>query len=128
MPTVFDASVVLALVFDEPESDQATSSLAGGVISTVNLAEVMTVLMHKGATGEDLDALLADLPLGVEQFTTADAVQTALLRPQTRSLGLSLGDRSCLALGLRLGAKILTADKAWANLPEDLARSIKLLR
>jgi len=62
MTTVFDASAVLALIFDEPGADRATSSLTGEVISTVNLVEAMTVLMQKGASGDDLNALLSDLP------------------------------------------------------------------
>ncbi len=32
---------------------------------------------------------------------------------QTRPLGLSLGDRACLALGLALKAPVYTADKLW---------------
>ena len=36
--------------------------------------------------------------------------------PHTRALGLSLGDRACLALGLRGGLPVLTADHAWQQL------------
>jgi PIN domain nuclease of toxin-antitoxin system len=35
---------------------------------------------------------------------------------QTRALGLSLGDRACLALGLALKAPVYTADKSWKKL------------
>jgi PIN domain nuclease of toxin-antitoxin system len=31
-------------------------------------------------------------------------------------LGLSLGDRACLALALELNAPVYTADRAWKNL------------
>ena len=31
-------------------------------------------------------------------------------------MGLSLGDRSCLALATQVGAEIITADKAWKSL------------
>ena len=125
---VYDASVLLALVLDEPGTERAMHSLADGVISSVNLAEVMTVLAHRGATAEDLDVLVNDLPLRVEDFTTDDAVLTALLRPDTKALGLSLGDRACLALAQRLSEVALTADRAWAKLPDSLSQSVELLR
>ena len=48
------------------------------------------------------------------------ACTTGALRAHTRTLGLSLGDRACLALGLKLGAPILTADRAWVELDLDL--------
>ncbi len=32
---------------------------------------------------------------------------------QTRHLGLSLGDRACLALGIALKVPVYTAEKAW---------------
>jgi PIN domain nuclease of toxin-antitoxin system len=49
-----------------------------------------------------------------------------MLRPLTRALGLSLGDRACLALAANLGATALTTDSAWMQLqgiaPVALAR------
>ncbi len=38
------------------------------------------------------------------------------LGAQTRALGLSLGHRACLALGLALKAPVYTADKSWKKL------------
>ena len=41
-------------------------------------------------------------------------------------LGLSLGDRACLALGIALDVEIYTADRLWAQL--NLPCSIHLIR
>ena len=35
---------------------------------------------------------------------------------QTRALGLSLGDRACLALAVALNAPVYTADRTWKKL------------
>ena len=56
------------------------------------------------------------LRLPVITFDASDAKVVASLWPSTRASGLSLGDRACLALGLRLGVPVLTAERAWANL------------
>jgi len=66
------------------------------------------------------DRGLLDGALAVEPFTTADAIEIARLRPLTRDLGLSLGDRACLALASRLDAPVLTADSAWSQLDVPL--------
>ena len=125
---VFDASALLALVLGEPGSEEASRYLGEGIISTVNLAEVMSTLAQRGATEARLDALLAKLPLKIVDFTTADARQAALLRPATRSLGLSLGDRACLAVSILRGATALTADRAWGQLPEKLGTDVIVIR
>ena len=49
-------------------------------------------------------------------FTTEQAKLAGSLIAQTGALGLSLGDRACLALGITLQAPIYTADKSWKNL------------
>ncbi len=45
---------------------------------------------------------------------------------KTRPLGLSLGDRACLALGIVLRAPVYTADKLWKKL--KLGVPIHLIR
>jgi PIN domain nuclease of toxin-antitoxin system len=52
----------------------------------------------------------------VVDFTADHARLAGTLIVQTRSLGLSLGDRACLALGLTLKAPVYTTDKSWKNL------------
>ena len=64
--------------------------------------------------------------LTVVPFGPADAVAAARLRAPTRALGLSLGDRACLAVALRFGTAALTADRAWATL--DVGVEVRLLR
>ena len=41
---------------------------------------------------------------------------SVLDRPKTDPLGLSLGDRACLALAQARGLPTLTADRAWREL------------
>jgi ribonuclease VapC len=43
------------------------------------------------------------------------AMLSASLRPKTKRFGLSLGDRSCLALAMKTKATAITADKSWAK-------------
>ena len=59
--------------------------------------------------------VLLSYPLTVEPVTRGDAEAAAALWPDRPQL--SLGDRLCLALGARLGAQVLTADRAWAGRP-----------
>ena len=127
-PVVYDASALLALVLDEPGAERARITLSEGVISSVNLSEVIATLVSRGATTADIGALIEDLPLEVVLFTADDAVTAGLLRASTKAFGLSLGDRACLALGRRLEAQILSADRAWEKLPGILAETVELIR
>jgi ribonuclease VapC len=54
------------------------------------------------------------------------ALEIARLRLNTRSKGLSLGDRACIALGQHLRLPILTADRAWKAL--RLGLQIQVIR
>jgi ribonuclease VapC len=88
----------------------------GAVILSVNLAEVVTRMIDKGMTEADIRRLLAAIELVVVPFDEDLAHRAGLLRSATRSAGLSLGDRACLALAERLGLPALTADRAWGRL------------
>jgi PIN domain nuclease of toxin-antitoxin system len=65
---------------------------------------------------EGLREELESLGLEIVPFTAPLAEKTAHLREETRSLGLSLGDRSCLALADDLGRPAVTTDKIWGDL------------
>ncbi len=63
---------------------------------------------------------------GIVPFDQELASIAAGLESLTRPFGLSLGDRACLALGIRLSLPILTADQAWAKL--DVGVKVELIR
>lgn len=129
---VLDASALLAYLGDEPGADVVADAIASGaVIGTVNLAEALSTLAARGRQPSEVAAELTDRGLldgaiTVEQLTRADAIETARLRPLTRSAGLSLADRACLALATRRSATALTADRAWAELSLDV--EIRVIR
>lgn len=130
--TILDASAMLAYLRDEPGADLVAAAVAAGAaISTVNVGEVLSRVADRDAdparvARQMTDRGLLDGAIAVEPFTTADAVEVARLRPLTRDLGLSLGDRACLALARRLDAPVLTADSAWAKL--DLPLDLRQIR
>jgi len=114
---VLDASVVLALLNDEPGADKLTPELlSNATCSTVNLAEVQTKLVNAGGSPDEAWEDTLSPIREAEPFTDEDARIAGSLITQTRALGLSLGDRACLALGLELKAPVYTADKSWKKL------------
>lgn len=123
---VLDSSVILAVAKREPINPKAFDVIASGVISTVNLAEVLSKLREWNADDADRGALLIASLEGVEPFTLRQAQMAAELIAKTSSAGLSLGDRACLALAPELGAEVYTVDRAWARV--DAGCKINLLR
>lgn len=128
MTAVLDASAALALLRIEPGHDQVSQLLSGSVISAPNYSEVIQKLRQLGsATAEEDTAVLTALGSRVVPFDTTVAINAARLWSATRTTGLSLADRACLAVaaGLRDGVAV-TADRAWADL--DVGVRVRLIR
>jgi PIN domain nuclease of toxin-antitoxin system len=126
--TVFDASAVLALLFGEPGAEVVRAQLSTGVIGTANLVEVLSKLSDHGLpTGEALRAVMM-LGLEIVPLTHTQAQGAATMRPLTRALGLSLGDRACLALARELNVAALTADRNWAKVAETVGVAVQVIR
>lgn len=115
---VFDSSALLALIFDEPGAAKVEALLAEGdsVISAANLAEVLAKLVDQGMGQAEIEGIRESLPIRVDPLSAAHASVAGHLRRSTRTLGLSLGDRCCLALAQALDASVITADRAWKSL------------
>jgi PIN domain nuclease of toxin-antitoxin system len=113
---VLDASALLAFLQNGPGADKVEAVLTRSCVSAVNLAETLSKLVQYGKPLEAVINQIDRLRLPVFPFDSGDAKIVASLWPPTCALGLSLGDRACLALGLRLGLPVLTAERAWATL------------
>ena len=123
---VLDASALLCLLNDEIGANRVEATLDDAVISTVNFSEVIAKIVDRGGTVELAIAMLDPLHLKIVDFDRSQAVTASELRGATRPVGLSLGDRACLALAMSRQLKVLTADRAWTDLAVDL--QIELLR
>jgi PIN domain nuclease of toxin-antitoxin system len=124
---VLDASALLALLNQEPGAQLLSPELLrDATASTVNLTEVQTKLVRDGGDPDEAWELALAPISEVEPFTAEQAKIAGTLVRQTRTLGLSLGDRACLALALSLRAPAYTTDKDWKNL--KLGVTIHVLR
>ena len=123
---VLDASAVLAVLNGEPGAEEVWAHLPGAYVSAVNAAEVAAKLVDGGLDPDHAGQSLDRLGALVVAFERVDVVPVAEIRVATRSAGLSLGDRACLALARRLGFAALTADRGWRNLGLDV--EVRIIR
>ena len=126
MTVVLDASALLALMNDEPGAKIVRDALPEAVISSVNLAEVVSKLVDGGMPETQIFNDLGELDLSDVPFDVRQAYAVGLLRAATRSRGLSLGDRACLSLAVHLACPVITADRAWTEL--GLGVDVRLAR
>lgn len=130
--SVLDASALLAYLGDESGADIVeTALMQGAVMSAVNWAETLSKLVERGQDPDEVTHCLTtqgllNTALYIQPLDKFLACEIAKLRLPTRSFGLSLGDRACLALALQLQLPALTSDSAWANL--RLGVFIRLIR
>ena len=126
MTVLLDASVVLAVLLDEPGAPEPEGSLRQANISAVNYSEVIRRLVDGGMALEDATNEVDRLHIQVIPFDQVQAVDAAGLRPATRKIGASFADRACLGFALRSGLPVLTADRRWSEL--DLPIEIRQIR
>jgi PIN domain nuclease of toxin-antitoxin system len=127
---VLDASSVIALINREKGCEIVEKYLEEAIISTVNFAEVISVVnreLFKSEADriEGLKLITDTLPQIID-FDINQAIISGELDSITKKYGLSLGDRACLALAKYKNIPVLTADKTWSKL--NLGIKIKLIR
>ena len=114
---VLDASAMLALIQHERGEEKLTDEILDcAVASTVNLAEVQSKLVKKRNDPDNSWVAALSTVSSVEPFTSDHAKIAGDLIAKTEKYGLSLGDRSCLALAIALNAPVYTTEQLWRNL------------
>lgn len=127
---ILDASAILAYLHNEPGWETVEPSILDAVahVSPVNIAEVASKLIDRGVPPDDALSSIAVLKLTLLPFAIQESAETARLRPLTRSRGLSLGDRACLATARLHRMVVLTADRPWLEFATDLQLDIRCIR
>ena len=126
MTFVLDASAMLAVLLEEPGRERVREVMGEAMIASVNWSEVVARLASRAASDAQIAAATSLMAGKIEGFGVKDADLAGRLIAQTRPLGLSLGDRCCLACGILRKATVLTTDRVWARL--DLGVSIEVIR
>jgi PIN domain nuclease of toxin-antitoxin system len=124
---VLDASAVLALIQRESGAERITAELlVVSTMSSVNLAEVQSKLVRDGVDAGEAWRKTIALLFDVQPFTLQQARIAGDLIMPTRSRGLSLGDRACLALATELDLPVYTTEQVWRGL--DVGVKIHVIR
>jgi PIN domain nuclease of toxin-antitoxin system len=123
---VIDASSALAFLLRERGWQDAAPFFAIGVMSAVNYAEVVQRVRRAGGNPDRCLSLLLNEGIAMVEADLVTAHAAGELEALTRSQGISLADRFCLALAMQRRCPVLTTDKAWKNL--QLAVEVKFLR
>jgi ribonuclease VapC len=127
---VLDASALLAYIQGESGADRIEALLNEGkvdvLVSAVNLAETASKLTRDGLQEEAIRTDILGLGLEIVAFDMDQAFNTGSIVAQMASLGLSLGDRACLALAANRNAPAWTTDRAWKKLKTRV--KVELLR
>lgn len=123
---VLDASALLALLNEETGADKVARFIPGAVVNAVNLSEVVGKLAECGMPEDAIQEVVAILALRIIPFDATLSMKTGLLRPATREMGLSLGDRACLATGMLMNLPVVTSDKIWRD--AELLAKVILIR
>lgn len=123
---VFDASAILAAVIGEPGGDTVLKQIRNSTVSTVNLSEAQAKLVRRGFPPDDAWESALTFCNEIVAFDSRQARLAGGMIATTQPLGLSFGDRACLALAILLEAPVYTTDRLWKKLPLDL--EIRLLR
>ncbi|MET3762220.1 type II toxin-antitoxin system VapC family toxin [Sphingomonas sp. UYEF23] len=125
---VLDASAIIALLKGERGASKVASVVAEAVVGVFNQAEVVSHYIHLGAPIDEIRAMLSALPYTIVAADEALAWEAGGLRALTSSVGLSLGDRFCLALAKQIGMPAFTADRAWRDVAADVGVKVVLIR
>lgn len=123
---VLDASALLALINKETGHELVADVVTHSVISTVNVAEVVSVLHRHDIEVEAARHMIKGIVFAIVPFDEQQAFTAASFNKLTHKFGLSLGDRACLSVAQHLKLPALSADKLWSKL--KIGIDIRIIR
>ncbi|MGX6960636.1 MAG: type II toxin-antitoxin system VapC family toxin [Rickettsia endosymbiont of Pentastiridius leporinus] len=124
---LLDTSAVIALLKKESGYKLIEDVIASSSISSVNLSELVSVLVRTGIPVNEVDEIITDIVPEIILFSEDIAIEAGKLAIYTKKYGLSLGDRACIATGIYHNMIVYTTDKIWVELKIKNA-NIKLIR
>lgn len=125
---ILDASAVIALLKGERGASKVAAVVADATVGVFNQAEVVSHFVHLGAPLDEIRVMLGALPYAIYSADAELAMEAGALRAVTSAVGLTLGDRFCLALARRHGVPALTADRAWKDVASACAVKVTVIR
>lgn len=102
---------MLAWLQEEPGGERVGNLLEDSVVAAANWAEILQKARQHGANPHEVGLMLRSLGLEVVDVTREDGESAASI--WQKALPLSLGDRLCLAVAIRLQLPVVTADALW---------------
>jgi ribonuclease VapC len=126
---VLDASALVAFLLSESGHDVVGDAIAQGAqVCTANLAEVMSVLVRGGVPADEAEQIVAEIPIVRADLDLDLAMRAGAMIRHAQPLGLSFGDRICLALAARERQPALTGDRDWLEVAPLIGVEVRLIR
>ncbi|MDQ5920490.1 MAG: hypothetical protein QG673_546 [Pseudomonadota bacterium] len=126
---VMDASAIIAVANQEPHIPELPQMFLSSIITTINLAEALIVIIKK--LNLNIDNIWDELRNFVpNHYPINDELTYAIVKmaPYTNQFGLSLGDKCCLGLAQKLKLPVYTGDRIWKKLETQLNIEVNLIR
>jgi len=115
-------------MLNERGADTVMDVVRGALISTVNVSECCSRGVERGASAQEVLAIIRTCEVEIVAFDLPLALEAARLREPTRPLGASLGDRACLALASLRGLPLFTSDQRLAAIDPAVGLDVRLIR
>jgi len=124
---LFDTSAFLAIINNEDGAEIAQKYITNAGMCTVNVAEVVTFLVRNGYDSDIKIKRIINLIRHID-YDSNIAIASGKLVTITKPLGLSLGDRACIATAKSLDIPVYTADKKWSEISKQCGVKIIQIR
>jgi ribonuclease VapC len=121
---VLDTSAMLTLIRNETGAEVVEGLLGNIVMSCVNISEVGSTLLNSNMSMDEAQEAIEPFVDTIVSFDLEQSMICASLKKNTKHLDLSLGDRACIAPGIKFGVPIYTADKIWKGFKHKNAEII----